>query len=369
MNRTLIDVHVVQTVPPSNINRDDAGSPKTAVYGGERRARVSSQAWKRAVRMYFRDNLDASELGWRTKQIVDELAKRITSQAQDLEPEAQQLAVAALKAAGVTTAKPPKKDVEESGYLVFLSSRQYDSLAAAAVEAARNGEKLAPKHAKQLVDTDHSIDLALFGRMVADAPDLNVDAACQVAHALSVHAVSNEFDYYTAVDDSKQRAEETGAGMIGTVEFNSATLYRYATIDVDALQENLGDAAAARRAVEEFLRAFTLSMPTGKQNTFANRTLPDLVAVRLRDSQPINFVGAFEEAMRSKDNGYVAAAAQRLAEYVKEVEDDFGETPVRSWVTATGRAKAASANLGEAVALPQLIAAAGEEVDARLGAA
>src|SRR5690606_19480268 len=115
-----------------------------------------------------------------------------------------------------------------SGYLIFFSARQVRNLAEAAVTAARAGGKLSDtlksQDVKALADRDHSIDVALFGRMVADVPDINVDAAAQVAHAISVHGVENEYDYYTAVDDRKAAAEETGAGMIGTVEFNSATL-------------------------------------------------------------------------------------------------------------------------------------------------
>lgn len=147
------------------------------------------------------------------------------------------------------------------------------------------------KAAKAALSRDHSVDVALFGRMVADDANLNVDAACQVAHAISTHAVATEFDYYTAVDDQNP-AEETGAGMIGTIEFDSATLYRYATINVPALLRSLGDTEATAQAVEAFVRSFATSMPTGKQNTFANRTAPDAVVVMVRPDRPVNLVGA-----------------------------------------------------------------------------
>ena len=145
--------------------------------------------------------------------------------------------------------------------------------------------------------------------MVADDDRPQRRRRRQVAHALSVHAVDNEYDYFTAVDDHKNADddEDAGAGMIGTVEFNSSTLYRYATVDVDRLRDNLGDAEATRRAVEAFVRAFVQSMPTGKQNTFANRTLPDAVLVVLRDTQSINLVGAFEDAITGRDHGRVAS--------------------------------------------------------------
>ncbi|MEK8144007.1 type I-E CRISPR-associated protein Cas7/Cse4/CasC [Streptomyces sp. M10(2022)] len=152
-------------------------------------------------------------------------------------------------------------------------------------------EKLKKAQAKAVANRHHSVDISLFGRMVADTADINVDAAAQVAHALGVHAVETESDYYTAVDD-KNAADESGAGMIGTVDFNSSTLYRYAALDVDRLRDNLGmglneekpGTDPVRRAVEAFLEGFVTSLPTGKINTFGNHTLPDAVVVKLRTS-------------------------------------------------------------------------------------
>src|SRR5690349_5360525 len=242
MSRTIIDVYVLQSVPPSNLNRDDTGSPKTAVYGGVRRARVSSQAWKRAIRLAFKDLLDRSQLGERTKRVGESLAERIKALDPSLSDEdASAMAADVFVASGLAKADKKKTEAKnvESGYLLFLSHRQLDNLAAAGLEAARTGTPLDKSRFKALANRDHSVDIAMFGRMVADMTDINVDAACQVAHAISVHAVDNESDYFTAVDDRKQDAAETGAGMIGTIEFNSSTLYRYATVDVDALHHTL----------------------------------------------------------------------------------------------------------------------------------
>lgn len=344
MPRTIVDIHVIQTVPPSNINRDDTGSPKTAVYGGQRRARVSSQAWKRATRDAFEPLLDRSELGVRTKRVVEMIGTEIARQDPTLTERSQELAGAVLNAAGVKTVASRKKgEPDESGYLIFLSSRQVTNLADLAVRAAHdagNGKAaIDGKEARARADRDHSVDVSLFGRMVADVTDLNVDAAAQVAHALSVHAVSNEYDYFTAVDDHKKNDEneDAGAGMIGTVEFNSSTLYRYATVDVDRLRDNLGDGEATRRATEAFLRAFVSSMPTGKQNTFANRTLPDAVLVVVRQSQPINLVGAFEDAVvDGEKGGRIAASISRLAEHGLEIHRAFDERPVAAWSFGVG---------------------------------
>jgi CRISPR system Cascade subunit CasC len=376
VSRTILDIHVIQTVPPSNINRDDTGTPKTAVYGGQTRARVSSQAWKRATRDAFATLLDSTELGMRTKRVVELIGDEITKQDPALHDRAQELAAAVLAAAGISTKAARKADAApEAGYLVFLSHRQTTGLAELAVRAAHEAGENTPafnkQEAKARADRDHSVDVALFGRMVAEVTDLNVDAAAQVAHALSVHAVSNESDYFTAVDDHKNAdvEEDAGAGMIGTVEFNSSTLYRYATVDVDRLRDNLGDPHATRRAVEAFVRAFVRSMPTGKQNTFANRTLPDAVLLMVRDTQSINLVGAFEEAVGQRDTGgRVAAAITRLARHGHELHEAFDETPVAGWSVGVGERAAPLAELGERTSFEAGVAALGSLVAGRLAA-
>lgn len=378
MSRTILDIHILQTVPPSNLNRDDNGSPKTAFYGGFRRARVSSQAWKRATRTAFEDFLDTSELGVRTKRLVELLGAEIVELSPELADRAGELAGEAVLAAGLKLKEVKKKTPEaadkapQTEYLLFLSRNQIHNLAVAAVEAANEDDvkqALKTANVKALIDRDHSVDLSLFGRMVADQADLNVDAAAQVAHAISVHPVETEFDYFTAVDD-RNPEEETGAGMIGTVEFNSSTLYRYATVDVDALHRNLGSETATRRAVEAFVQAFVRSMPTGKQNTFANRTLPEAVVVLVRDSQPINLVGAFETPIRETESaGRVKGAAAALAAEAHEIEVEYGEIPVAGWVTRLGEDTAELDDLGMRVPLRDLVEKVGETVAERIGEA
>ncbi len=396
-SRTILDVHILQTVPPSNLNRDDTGSPKSAVYGGVRRARVSSQAWKRATRRAFGGLLDPAELGVRTKKVAELLAARITALGVELEePEAWRAAADTITAATGAKVEPPKRKARaeaddpapESAYLMFLSSRQLDALAALAAEGLKESgglkeffkDKENRARAREAANTRHSVDIALFGRMVADASDINVDAAAQVAHAISVHAVEIESDYYTAVDDQKAE-DEPGAGMIGTVDFNSATLYRYAAVDVDRLRENLGDGLRAdepgtdpvRRAVEAFVEAFVLSIPTGKMNTFANQTLPDAVIVKLRSARPISFVGAFEEAVQAGGDGltggHVAGACAQLAAYVPQVEKAFDAATGDSWVLRVGERTSALAGLGAEVGIGELVTAVGAAVADRLAAA
>ncbi len=354
-----IDFHVLQSVPPSNLNRDDTGSPKTAMYGGVRRARVSSQAWKRATRRDFSTFLDVSQLGVRTKRAVELLSERIAtlSPGTDVTKSAD-LAVKALEAAGLKVKAGRKaKDGDQplTEYLVFFSNLQLDRLAELAVASP---EKVDARAAKAALSQSHSVDVALFGRMVADDANLNVSAACQVAHAISTHAVATEFDYYTAVDDQNP-AEETGAGMIGTVEFDSATLYRYATVNVDELRHSLGSDDATAQAVEAFARSFVTSMPTGKQNTFANRTMPDAVVVMVRDGRPVNLVGAFEDAVRGRD-GYVGESCRALAEYAGEVAAAYGDLPTDTWVTRVGGRTGPLEALGESLAFDELVRRVGE---------
>ncbi|MDO5727324.1 MAG: type I-E CRISPR-associated protein Cas7/Cse4/CasC, partial [Bowdeniella nasicola] len=276
MHNKFVDIHVLQSVPPSCINRDENGSPKTAIYGGVSRLRVSSQAWKRAVRETFTVNLSSEESAQRTVHIVDLVTAAIIERDASLADRAPELAEAVVTATGVKVKLDKNGQLKVTGYLLFLSNAQVGLLADEAVAAAHEDRAIDKKVAKAALRGENSIDLALFGRMVADWPDANVDAACQVAHAISTHNAAHEFDFFTAVDDVKSQSEDAdaGAGMMGTVEFSSATLYRYASINVDALVDNLGTRSVAQTAISEFVRAFITSMPSGKVNTFANHTLP-----------------------------------------------------------------------------------------------
>ncbi|MCP2292051.1 CRISPR-associated protein, Cse4 family [Nocardia amikacinitolerans] len=376
MTRMFVDLHVLQTVPPSNINRDDTGSPKTAVYGGVRRARVSSQAWKRATRRMFRELVDPATLGVRTKRVVELVAERIGTAVEDPAAAAAEV----IKAAGIKLEKPAAKKkgkeegtadpvdlLEQSKYLLFLSAAQIDRLAQLAIDTATTGvsDKAAAKAAANGAD---SIDVALFGRMVADSADLNVDAAAQVAHALSVHSVNNEFDYFTAVDD-RAPEDNAGAGMIGVVEFNSSTLYRYATVNVGLLAENLGDGEATVVAVANFLTAFVRSMPTGKQNTFANRTLPDAVVVSVRTDQPVNLVTAFESPVDALGTARSAGAAKQLVERYRALETAYGTSEATNYVVVAADGLEILSELATPASLSSVVDQVAAQVRDALGVA
>ncbi|MBR1383078.1 MAG: type I-E CRISPR-associated protein Cas7/Cse4/CasC, partial [Ruminococcus sp.] len=199
---------------------------------------------------------------------------------------------------------------------------------------------------RKILSDNPSVDLALFGRMAADDNELNVDASAQVAHSISTHAIQNEYDYFTAVDDCSP-ADNAGAGHLGTMEFNSSTLYRYATVNAADLFGLIGEDTAD--AVKAFAQAFICSMPTGKQNSYANKTLPDMVYITVRKDQPINLSGAFEKPVYSKE-GYSGPSKTALFDYAEKLYDDYGIAPECSFVLGHDPALGA-----EKMSLPQLL--------------
>lgn len=317
MNRLYVDFHIIQTVPPSCVNRDDTGRPKTAFYGGANRARVSSQAWKHAMRSLFTEIFSEEQLGYRTKYAVS-LIESILKQKGVSDEESAKKAVTAMKNAGVKI-----NEKKATGALFFISSKQAKALADLVLAGKDEKEEY-----KDALKENPSVDIALFGRMVADETSLSVDAACQVAHSISTHAIQNEYDYFTAVDDYKQD-DNAGAGHLGTMEFNSATLYRYATVNVGELLQTIG--SDATDALRGFAEAMIRSMPSGKQNSYANKTLPDLVYVTIRNDQPVNLCGAFEKPVSGSD-GFIAKSVAALFKHAETIYADYCGEPVKSFV-------------------------------------
>ena len=371
----VIDIHALQTVPPSLINRDDTGAPKSVIFGGVPRQRVSSQSWKRAIRRYFEDNFEAQQIGDRSKRLPEKIALRLIDAGLERD-EAIKRVEDLFKAAGIKTAidKPKKNDDSDdkpspyprTGYLLFLSQQQIDR----AVEEllAREGEKPSKGDAKAILDTDHSVDMAMFGRMVADDAAYNVDASVQVAHAIGIHGSTPDFDYFTAVDDLAEEGEETGAGMIGTVQMMSSTMYRYATINFDGLKKNLDSADAASLAVEHFIEAFVSSMPTGKINTFANQTLPELVYVAVRDTRPVSLVNAFEVPVEAEQGASRRkVAVDRLAQEARDVESVYGFKPLAAYVMGIGETADSFTEIAEKTTLQELTKNIGEVLDRVVG--
>ncbi|QLL78305.1 type I-E CRISPR-associated protein Cas7/Cse4/CasC [Ligilactobacillus saerimneri] len=325
MNKNLyLCLHALQTVPPANLNRDDTGAPKSATYGGALRARVSSQSWKRAMRQYFAVNGRANAT--RTKKIPTILAEKINTLNPELaSEEALEKAKAILAVVGI---KKYEKNNIDTKVLLAVSPGQLEKLAKYSLEH----EELDKKEIKQILQGDDSLDLALFGRMVADDPELNVEATAQVAHALSTNEITPEFDYYTAIDDL-QSEDTSGASMLGDIEYNSSTLYRYANVNVRELIADLGEKDALA-GINDFIKSFILSMPTGKQNTFANKTVPGYVMATVHSDTPVNLVSAFETPVRSRQ-GYMEQSIEKLEQEYDDVQQ-FIEKPLAQIILRKG---------------------------------
>ncbi|AXQ78445.1 type I-E CRISPR-associated protein Cas7/Cse4/CasC [Streptococcus chenjunshii] len=359
-----LDIHAIQTLPPSNINRDDTGSPKTAQYGGVRRARVSSQSWKRAMRKYFEDNNNVKNIGVRTLRIVDSIANNVVEISNNINfDDAQRLTIELLNR--IKNKKGDKIFSVDNDYkisaLFFMSESQSRRLAeiildrnfaeicveydgvSNKVKEDKDYKKTSEykeinnkynnkiKEVKQILQDCLSLDIALFGRMLANDPSLNEDASSQVAHAISTHAVQTEFDFYTAVDDLAPD-DNAGAGMLGTIEFNSSTLYRYANVAVHDLMKQLGDKESLVNSLSLFIEAFVKSLPTGKVTSFANQTLPQALVVTLRNDRPVSLVSAFEKPVKSTE-GYVVQSIEKLVNEFVKVEKFVNKPMLTFYIT------------------------------------
>lgn len=334
--KTIVEIHVLQNFAPSNLNRDDTGAPKDALFGGTRRARVSSQCAKRAVREYFKQQ-NAEWVASRTKRLVDEISKqlceRFGEQAGMTVGDAAKVVESAIGCLGAN--KKVKVDKErKTDVLLFISPKERAALTEAihknfkALGAAKTPDPVV-KELNEALDGENdrsrlSIDVALFGRMLAVMPEKNQNAACQVAHAISTHAVEREFDFYTAVDDLKPE-DTAGADMMGTVEFNSACFYRYAAVDWAKLGENLQDnQELAAKGLRAFLEGLVIAEPTGKQNTFAAHNAPEFVLVTVRrNTAPRNLANAFETAIRARD-GLTRKSADALLAKAQALQTAYG---------------------------------------------
>jgi len=328
----IIELHVIQNVAPANLNRDDTGAPKDAVFGGYRRARVSSQAWKRAIRNSFDAGFSDEELAWRTRRLVEETAERLAEgSGRDLEV-ARTVAAKLLHNAG---AKVDEK-TGRTAVLWLVARSAVDTLAklcdaywdvlSGDKDLSRADKKAMSDAVKDDVVGARAVEIALFGRMLTEAPQGGtVDAAAQVAHAISTHAVETDFDYFTAVDDLLP-SDESGAGMVGTVEFNSACFYRYACLDSAQLLANLDDDAdLARRGAMAFAKGFVTIMPTGKQNTFAAHNPPAGALVVTRPTGTWNLANAFVQPVRTgRDGDLVRLSCERLAVYWNDLTFMYG---------------------------------------------
>jgi CRISPR system Cascade subunit CasC len=338
-----IEIHTIQNFAPSNLNRDDTGSPKDCEFGGHRRARVSSQCWKRAVREYFSKEqlIPEPQRSVRTKKLVGKVAELLIGRNNERKPEElTAVAAAVVEALGVGFDAKSKEE-KKTSVLLFLGNDQIEALASLChqhwdqiLAESKKKKSALPKDLisslRSSLQGSRAADLALFGRMIAEDPGLNVDAACQVAHALSTHRVAPEFDYYTAVDDLG-REDETGAGMLGTQEFNSASFYRYANIDFTQLQSNLqGDRELALAGARAFLESFIMAIPKAKQNSTAAQNLPSFVMIVVREKGLASLANAFARPVDGRKEGLMVNSVEALASYWGKLKGMYGDKGIRS---------------------------------------
>jgi CRISPR system Cascade subunit CasC len=304
-----LEIHLLQSFPPANLNRDENGMPKSTVFGGRSRARISSQCQKRAVRKSYQENsaLEPAQFAHRSRAWMPELKKLLVDR--DIaEPHAETAAKLALEVLGSKF----EGDKIESKTILFLGKTEIAAIADILVKnwtaiepsltvktpALPTKEPNIPKVIeKALADTNKPGDVALFGRMMASLPTVNVDAAVQMAHAISVNKLEQEFDFFTAVDDLAA-GDDQGADHIGETGYNSSTYYRFTNLDTVQLAKNLGSTEQIDAIVRAFIEAFITAIPTGHQNGFAAHSLPALVAIVVRNGQPISLVDAFEDPIR-----------------------------------------------------------------------
>ena len=371
-----LELHIIQSVPVSCLNRDDLNSPKTAVFGGVQRARVSSQSWKRAIRLMAKEEKPAIFSGKRSRRLVHELSSKIKGVTPDV------AVIIAEQVARVVEKLDAKTDID--GYkkiktLLFFSDAEYDAIADAITDDIRTFaekvndslkvvdnekeklkkveddkkketlkkeiEKLEKEQekdkkamlkafgAKPIKDAIKSVqlkdaaDIALFGRMVANDHSLAVEAASMFSHVLSTHKADNEIDFFSAVDDLQPK-EESGAGMTSTLEFNSATYYRFAALNLDMLddEDHLKCMTVEERksVVRTFVNATITAIPSARKNTMNGNTRPDYVLGVVREKgHPIQLVNAFESPV-STSQGYVSKSVELLKSEYEKLKETWG---------------------------------------------
>ena len=323
----LLELHILQSYPVSCLNRDDLNSPKTAMFGGQQRARISSQCYKRAIRMLAKEILPSYFQGIRTKKELENLfSSEFTKMG--LDPK---------------ESKNKAKEIIGNNILgkdtcVFISPTEISGIAKAFLEGITYDWRLS---------IDKAADIALFGRMLANAPNANIEAASLFAHAISTHKVNNEIDFFSAIDDISQ---DQGGAHIGMNEFNSAVYYRYAGLNLDLLKRNLGNVSKATldSIVKAFCEATILAVPHARETTMNAATLPGYAKIVCRDKgSPLQVINAFEKGISSKD-GYLQPSIEALESHWSEKSQFFGINPNLE-ITIPTKSKSLESVLNEVV--------------------
>lgn len=325
---TFLQLHLLTAYPTSNLNRDDSGRPKTVVFGGTTRLRVSSQSLKRA---------------WRTSSVFDErLGEHVGKRTQRLGLEvfdrlvvggmSKDNAVAVARSIAGIFGKLEDEKGDKATFIKQLAFVAPEERQRAMVLADRAlaGEDIAPTEADLLVKADTAADLAMFGRMLADSPAYNREAAVQVAHAFTTHKVLVEDDYYVAVDDLKASSEREDAGtsFIGVQEYGAGLFYLYACTDLNLLVKNLdGDRELACSALAALIESAATVSPRGKQSSFASRARALFVLAEKGPQQPRALAAAFLKPVGTSAKeaaDFLEASIRRLTEFRSNLDSAYG---------------------------------------------
>lgn len=329
-----IDIHVLQTVPFANLNRDDTNSVKTVLYGNALRTRVSSQSWKRALRERFQEQIGEQAL--RTRRIGERVSRELQERGwpEDLAQRAggHIAAGSSIKFELAKKRDDPKQTVPNKvltnamvyvpgvavGELADLAEEFREQLAKAADIKKPADKSVLPQDRIEGILRSRNGVINLFGRMLAEIDDAGVDGAVQVAHALTTHETDVELDYFSAVDDITAAWDDaTGSAHMGHAEFSAGTFYRYATADLRDLSANIGgDSHAARDLLAAFLSSFIESLPQAKKNSTAPHTIPALVHISVRSDRPLSYAAAFEKPVTAaREGGFTDTSIERLDAY------------------------------------------------------
>lgn len=341
----LIELHILQSFPVTCLNRDDYGSPKSAVFGGTPRARISSQCLKRAHRELFSEELPTFNQGVRTKLLVKLYQEYIYTNHPDLLKQHPNLPTQLAeiwykKNKGKAEESNKKKDAtqtDENGgapTLLYVSRAEISETVKVAIESISKGGSDESSFKDQIIKAIKKVnlmdaaDIALFGRMIANRPELNIEGAAMFSHALSTHRAEPEFDFYVAVGDL-QEDDSTGAEMMGTLEYNSACYYRYIGINLTLLRQNLPtlNPDELKTIVDAFIRTALLSVPAARKNSMNGATLPGYVLGTYRATgQPLQLINAFEAPVKS-NTGYMTASREALTAELEKLESTWGIKP------------------------------------------
>lgn len=332
----LIEIHMLKNYPSTNLNRDDAGAPKSCIFGGVQRARISSQCLKRSWRVspLFQKEM-AGNLGIRTRK----MPKLVAAQLEKMGVAAEYLPVVVKKLTGFANKNGKETDSGITNQIVIYSAEDIQAIAdiiKAQIDAGKSVkdlEKINATEIEKMVKNAEtrpiSLDIALFGRMVTSTAFADVEASMQVAHAFSTNRVIMETDFFTAMDDMIDGSVELGSGMMGDVDYNSSCYYIYASLDTNKLLENLKHSEnpeiMVKAAVPALLRTIAFSNPSGKQNTFAGNVLPSAMLVECKEYPiPVSYANAFVEPAKPKQHDdLVQVSIEKLQKQVLETMQDF----------------------------------------------